>query len=287
MAKKTTSVSDRLGSASREKTSSVFGAPKDLSRIVSIEIVQLHRNPDQPRKVFHKGKLRELADTIDEHGQLQPILVKVREEAGYVIVAGERRVRAHELLEKETIEAVITSGDPTEIAIIENVQRENLEPLEEAEAIARLIEVKGYNQDTAARVIGKHKSTVSQILKLNMLPDSIKEEVWTSKLPISKSLLIEVARAKSEPEQLKLWGQVKRGSTVKSARQTKDDDMRKVLSPQERMLSAGRSFLRSLRRIPTMDLVSNQDQLHELLELRKEIDEHVDGLTSEPSAETT
>ena len=162
------------------------------------------------------------------------------------------------------------------------MQRENLEPLEEAEAIARLIEVKGYNQDTAARVIGKRKSTVSEILKLNSLPDNIKEEVRTSELPISKSLLIEVARAKSEPEQLKLWGQVKRGSTVRRARQTKDDELRKVLSPQERMLSAGRSFLRSLKRIPAGDLVSNQDQLHELLELRKEIDEQVDALKSEP-----
>ena len=279
---KTTSIDERLGDASAQEVSSMSAGPEDVHRIVPIELTELHPNPEQPRKVFDKGALKELADSIAARGQLQPIIVKERQEGGYFIVAGERRFRAHQLLKKETIEAILTTGDPGEIALIENVQRENLNPFELAEGLQRLMESKQYTQAQIGKVIGKRQNTVSAVLRLNSLPEVIKEEYPTSDT-VSQSMLVEIAQAKGESVQLKLWGQAKTGRlTVKAARTAKaGDEVKPALPPQERMLSTGRTFLRSLKKILHQDLVANEDQYHELLELRRQIDEEVDALQAE------
>jgi ParB family chromosome partitioning protein len=256
----------------------IFGVDKNLHRVIEVDLAELSPNPDQPRKTFDETALDELAASIDEYGLISPITVKKNPEGGYIIVAGERRFRAHQRLGRETIAAIVTEGDPAEIALIENVQREDLHPLDLAEKLAELINERGYTQDAVAKVIGKARNTVTQLLSLTRLPEQIRRECPTSDIP--KSVLIEIAQVKGEPEQLRLWDQVKSGGvTVKAARKSKaGDDVKKTPSPQEKMLSAGRSFLRGLRGVETTDIIANQDQYHELLELRRQIDEEVDAL---------
>src|SRR5258706_11905861 len=103
----------------------MFGASADLPRIIEIDLDQIQFNPDQPRKYFDEQSIAELAASIEAQGLLQPILVKRGAGESYIIVAGERRVRAHQKLERATIAAIVTEGDSEEIALIENIQREN------------------------------------------------------------------------------------------------------------------------------------------------------------------
>lgn len=171
----------------------MFGASADLPRIIELDIQQVDANPDQPRKFFDESALMELAQSIEAKGLLQPILVKALEGERYMIVAGERRYRAHQLLSRPTIAAVVTEGDTDEVAIIENVQRENLRPMELAESLGRLMETHGYTQEEAARVIGKARNTVTELLSLLKLPEDIKAQCRTSDVA-SKSFLVELAR---------------------------------------------------------------------------------------------
>lgn len=154
----------------------MFGASADLPRIIELDIARVEANPDQPRKFFDESALMELAQSIEAKGLLQPILVKALEGERYMIVAGERRFRAHQLLSRPTIAAVITEGDTDEVAIIENVQRENLRPMELAESLGRLMETHGYTQEDAAKVIGKARNTVTELLSLLKLPEAIKAQ---------------------------------------------------------------------------------------------------------------
>ncbi len=137
--------------------------------------------------------LQELRASVAVKGLLQPILVKALEGERYMIVAGERRYRAHQLLARPTIAAVVTEGDMDKVAIIENVQRENLRPMELAKSLGRLMETHGYTQEDAAKVIGKARNTVTELLSLLKLPEAIKAQCRTSDIA-SKSFLMELAR---------------------------------------------------------------------------------------------
>lgn len=199
----------------------MFGASADLPRIIELDLDKIRPNPNQPRKMFDEVSLRELADSIEATGLLQPILVKPLDGlAGiYEIVAGERRYRAHGLLGRATIAAVIASGNTDEIAIVENVQREDLKPMELAESLDRLMFTHGYTQDVVARVIGKARTTVTELLSLNKLPESIKAECRTSDIA-TKSFLIQLAKLEAT-SQLAAWENFKAsGSTQLTAKKT-------------------------------------------------------------------
>jgi ParB family transcriptional regulator, chromosome partitioning protein len=199
----------------------LFGISADLPRIIEIGLQKLRPNPDQPRSNFSEEALRELAGSIEQHGLIQPIaVIEDREnEGGFIIVAGERRYRAYKLLGKDTIPAITTSGNPDEIALIENMQREDLSPIEEAEALEKLMGRHNYKQEDLAKVIGKARTTVVELLSLNNLPEEIKSECRTSDIA-SKSVLIEIVRLKTSREQLKFWKGFKKGEkpTVRVAR---------------------------------------------------------------------
>jgi ParB family transcriptional regulator, chromosome partitioning protein len=206
--------------------SSMFGTSADLIRVVEIDLDKVIPNPDQPRKYFDETALHELAESIQAKGLLQPILVKAADANNpsintYLIVGGERRFRAHKMLGKTTIAAVITEGDTDEVALIDNIQREQLKPLETAEALERLMKTHHYTQESVGKVIGKARNTVSELLSLLKLPETIKQDVRTSDVA-SKSMLVELA--KLEPSaQLKAWQAFKEGkpATVKAMRDTK------------------------------------------------------------------
>jgi ParB family transcriptional regulator, chromosome partitioning protein len=246
---------------------------RDVPRIFEIDLSHILPNPAQPRKFFDEDSLKELTDSIDTHGLIQPITVKKMDDGKYLLVAGERRFRAHQLLGKTHIYAVITSGNPDEIALIENIQREDLSPIEEAEALAKMMERHGYKQEELARIIGKARNTINAILRLNTLPEEIKQECPTSDT-VSKSVLLEIAREESRERQLVLWEQAKQGKfTVKTARQAKKDGstIKKTLPPTEQMLTVGRSFARKLEKTNPRDLSENRAQYEELLELCEKI----------------
>jgi ParB family chromosome partitioning protein len=146
----------------------------DASPTSEAVIADLKPNPEQPRREFDEASLRELADSIREKGVLQPILVEADVDGGYIIIAGERRVRAARLAGLDRIpvvERTFTTQEKLEIALIENVQREDLSPLEEARAYKRLMEMAELSQDQVARKVGKDRSTIANAIRLLKLPE--------------------------------------------------------------------------------------------------------------------
>ena len=149
-----------------------------------IEIGLIDRNPDQPRKIFDDDALAELTTSIKNYGVIQPIIVKEKD-GRYVIIAGERRWRASRLAGLKTIPCVVkdyTEQEISEIAIIENLQREDLNPIESAKAIKSLINQYNLTQDEVADKIGKSRPAVANTLRLLSLPESIITLVEGNKL---------------------------------------------------------------------------------------------------------
>lgn len=173
--------------------------------LYNIEISDLSPDPDQPRKHFDDTELNELSNTIKNHGVLQPILFRVDADTNnLIIVSGERRYRATQRAGMDTIPAIFTTGNASEIAMIENMLRVDLTPLEEAEGLKRLKDDKNYKSKELTDVIGKAESTISEILSLNKLPDAIKTEIRGSNL-FSRRQLVAVAKGKDEKEMKKLF----------------------------------------------------------------------------------
>jgi ParB family chromosome partitioning protein len=148
-------------------------------QIVEIPMGELRANPYQPRKHFEQGALEELAQSIQEHGVIQPIIVR-KVLKGYEIIAGERRWRASTLCKKETIPAVIrnlTDRQVMEVALIENVQRADLNALEIATAYHHIMETFALTQEQLAVRVGKSRSHVANMLRLLRLPEGLKQHV--------------------------------------------------------------------------------------------------------------
>lgn len=166
--------------------------------VKQIPLVQIGANPDQPRKTFSDAELSELAASIKEKGVLQPILLRAVTGRPYLyeIVAGERRFRASKLAGLNEIPALvknITNENAMEIALIENVQRENLNPIEESAAYKNLMDKCGYELADVSRLIGKSESYIRNALRLISLPDDVKSLVEKGELSASHARTIAVA----------------------------------------------------------------------------------------------
>lgn len=195
------------------------GQQADASSVAEADIDVLRPNPEQPRRDFDEASLRELADSIREKGILQPILVEADEQGGYIIVAGERRVRAARLagLEKiPVLERTFTAQEKLEIALVENVQREDLSPLEEARAYKRLMEMADLSQEQIARKVGKDRSTIANAIRLLKLPDEALSALDTGTISPghARALLMLV----NTPDQLVILRRIlERGISVREA----------------------------------------------------------------------
>jgi ParB family chromosome partitioning protein len=146
------------------------------SRVAMVNRSQLYGNPGQPRKDFEPQQLQELADSIKEKGILQPILVEQDDQGKYMIIAGERRFRASGLAGLDEIPVIIrefSDAERLEIALIENIQRENLTPLEEARAYKELLDQFGLSQEEVAKKVGKSRSVIANALRMLRLPEEI------------------------------------------------------------------------------------------------------------------
>jgi ParB family chromosome partitioning protein len=172
------------------------GAPPAGVRELPIEL--LHRNPDQPRKVFTESEVDELAASIRERGVLQPILVRPspRTEGEYQIVAGERRWRAAQKAALRSVPVIVRELDDIEvleIGIIENVQRADLNAIEEAQAYRALMDRFGRTQDAVAQVVGKSRSHVANTLRLLALPETVQDHVLAGRLSAGHARAIATA----------------------------------------------------------------------------------------------
>ena len=162
-----------------EKPSKAVPA-EEKSGVKTIKIRDIEPNSEQPRKYFEKEKLETLADSIREHGLIQPIVVKAKSNGMFTIVAGERRWRAAKLaglLEVPCVEGEYTERQVMELALVENLQRENLNPIEEAEGYQKLMDTFGLTQEEVAARVGKSRSAVANSLRLNGLSAKIKNMV--------------------------------------------------------------------------------------------------------------
>lgn len=160
-------------------------SPGENELVTEVELSQIRPNPYQPRKHFDPEALNELAESIRKTGVFQPIIIRRSTIKGYELIAGERRVRASKLAGKTTIPAIIRDLNEEamiEIAVIENLQREDLSPLEEAEAYAMLMENLRLTQAQVAERIGKSRPYIANYIRLLQLPESVKDLVNQEKL---------------------------------------------------------------------------------------------------------
>lgn len=169
-----------------------------------IPLVQISPNPDQPRKTFNEKELKDLVESVKERGVLQPIILRSVQNKPYLyeIVAGERRFRAAKMANLSEIPALVKTLDDknaAEISLIENVQRENLNPVEEAEGYQNLMQKYGYELEDVSKLIGKSESYIRNLMRINSLPDSVKQLIKEGKISASHARTIAVS---DNPEQL-------------------------------------------------------------------------------------
>ncbi len=176
-------------------------SPSDNEVVTEIKLDEIRPNPYQPRKHFNEEALNELAESIKQQGVFQPVIIRRSTIKGYELIAGERRVRASRLAGKSTIPAIVRDIDDVqmiEIAVIENLQREDLSPLEEAEAYSMLMENLSLTQAEVADRIGKSRPYIANYLRLLQLPDTIKEYVNEEKLSMGQARTILGLKDKSQ-----------------------------------------------------------------------------------------
>jgi len=170
---------------------------------------QIESNPMQPRTNFKESALRELMESIQQHGLLQPIVVSQKEDGRYQVIVGERRWRAAKELNLDKIPVVIREADDKEkleLALIENIIREDLNPIETALAYKKLIEEFRITHDEAARRVGKPRSMISNSLRLLKLPEEIKQGLREGRITDAHAIII--AGLDSEQKQLEVYRQV-------------------------------------------------------------------------------
>ena len=186
-----------------------FSTETDSSKeFFSCDVTRIHRNRYQPRRNFSEDDLTELAASIKAQGVLQPLLVREHPD-GYELIAGERRLRAAKQAGLQRVPVVvkqISDAEMLEMSIVENIQREDLNPMEEAEAYHQLISEFDLTQDQAAARVGKSRSAVANFLRLRQLPDEIKSSISENKLSMGHARAI--LGVDSPAQQLSAWRKV-------------------------------------------------------------------------------
>ena len=222
-----------------------------------VALASVEPNPEQPRRYFAEDKLAELAASILERGLLQPIVVRRRAEGGYQLLAGERRFRAARLAGLDRLPAVVRDGgDALEIALIENLQREDLGPLEEAEALAALVDRHGYSHREIADLLGKSRPYVSNTLALTRLPEPVKADLYREGRTFSREVLMGIARQADHEAAVALWNRLKLDAiSVRKFREERIAPAR-TRSPVREAVLAARRLNRSLRRLERSQVTS-------------------------------
>ena len=213
-----------------ESLTSYSGAA--VGRMIPVD--QIRPNPDQPRKAL--GDLRELTESIRQKGVLEPLLVRfVPREDCYYIISGERRYhasRAAGLREVPAIEKMADDAETLEIALIENIQRKDLTPFEEADGLHRLAEQFDYTHDDVAKKIGRARSSVSEILMLRNIPEPIRKKCVEHGM-LAKTLLLQIAKQPTEKKMLEMFARILQGGLTRDeARKERSEEKAGVHRPQ-------------------------------------------------------
>ena len=243
--------------------------------VYDIPIERVLPNPYQPRKYFDEKAMAELAESIKGNGVIQPIVLRQENNNELFLVAGERRLKAAQLAGLESIPAILTEGNPIEISLIENLQRENLKPVEEAEALEKMIKEFSYTQEQLAHVIGKARSTVTEILSLNKLPEQVKDEC--RRADISRRVLVEIVKQDTPEKMIALFEKAKTGNLTseKVRKLTRNTEDMKRRTPAGIAIEKTRTLYLTLSKLDTSTISDEErDQLtQELRYLRKALDD--------------
>jgi ParB family transcriptional regulator, chromosome partitioning protein len=271
----------------------IFDVSQDMPQLIELSISKIEPNPNQPRKTFSETELAKLVDSIGRVGLLSPIVVvKTDNPETFTLAAGQRRLRAYEKLAKSTIPAIIATGDPVELAMIENIQRVDPNPIEMADAFAGMIDRFNYTHDQIAEIISKPRTTITEWLLLNELPDEIKEECRA--LDINKTLLVALVRTDDADERQRLWIDIKAGTvTTREAQRRQREgasppptDVPKELRPVVRAIETTRRVHDTLKKIRASTLAGHADKLEELRSLHRQIGNLITKLTKDSQTAT-
>lgn len=230
MSRKLNLTNAALLSRAGTRAAGLFGVDESRS-LRELDVAAIKPNPLQPRRHFDEEAVASLAASIDRHGLLQPICVRETQANHYQIVAGERRWRAFRSLQRATIPAlVIQADDPNTLALIENLQREDLDGLETAGALYALLQERGLTHDQLGALVGKSQAYVSRMLGILELPRWILDEYAVNRhVPASAAMI--VAETKSPQLQAALWEQAKAGLSVRALTQARKEGEGALFSP--------------------------------------------------------
>jgi ParB family transcriptional regulator, chromosome partitioning protein len=253
-----------------------------------LDLSMIEPNPHQARRFFNDDELERLAESMAAVGQLQPVLVKRRSDRPdrYLLVAGERRWRAAAKVGLPRIAAHIlpADADADQVALIENLQRVNLSPVEEAEGVKRLMDRHNYNQEETGALLGRSRTEINTSLSLLRLHPSIRAACATSHTEIPKAVLLELARM-AFPAQLSAWEEARDGGlTVREARAQRlprDEETSSV--PRRRLTFSPQRFIAGLTKVQqgldsglsTLDLerpALSPEEVERLHALRRRLD---------------
>ncbi len=189
-----------LPSTPAGQSTNVASLPRDYFQA---PIEEISPSPEQPRRRFAEAELEELAASIRAHGVIQPLIVRTRPEGGYYLIAGERRWRASQRAGLDRVPVVVQKVDSEqafERALVENLQRSDLNPIEEAEAYSRLVEEFGHTQEKIAERVGKERSSIANALRLLKLPNSVRAMVEEGELAMGHARALLSLRREPEIE---------------------------------------------------------------------------------------
>jgi ParB family transcriptional regulator, chromosome partitioning protein len=250
-----------LGDAQRAGDASA----ENRGGVREIEIARIRPNPSQPRMQFREEALDELAESIAERGVLQPILLRPTGE-GFEIVAGERRWRAAQKARLHVIPAIvreIDEGSMAELALIENIQREDLNAIEEAEGYRQLIERHGHTQDGVAKLVHKSRSHVANLLRLLDLPEFVRQSLLNGAITMGHARAVATA---PDPEAL-TKEIVAKGLSVRQA----EDRAKQARSAPGPGYDIGRASARNAAKTVDADLAALERQLGDILGLKVQV----------------
>jgi len=262
-----------LGEAARPLPAPASSADASASAggVREIELARIKPNPGQPRVQFDEEALDELADSIRERGVLQPILLRPAGE-DYLIIAGERRWRAAQRARLHSIPAIVREIDESttaELALIENIQRQDLNPIEEAEGYRQLIKQHGHTQDNVSRIVHKSRSHVANLLRLLNLPEFVRESLMRGDISMGHARAVATA-----PDPDELTRQViAKGLSVRQA----EEWARRARNPGPN--SIGRASARNAAKQSDPDLVALERQLGDILGLKVQVSHKGQGGT--------
>lgn len=210
--------------------------PQPAQGLAEVPVDQITPNPYQPRKTFNEASIEELARSVREHGIVQPLVVTRIGDRKYRLIAGERRFRAAQRAGLNKVPVVIkemtTDSDTLQIALIENIQREDLNPIEEAHAYYQLHEEFGLTQEEISRQVGKERSTIANFLRLLKLPDGVKKLLASGQLSMGHARAI-LAIASAKQQEHLAERVVKRNLNVRQTEMLAAEKSPKVAEPEK------------------------------------------------------